>query len=193
MKGIAFLLILLGLRLSAQEVFVGPPDGPILTIETADGTLINPAGVQLDHKGKRVSYAVAGQKIQTLKFEKVKQVNIGMNVFRVFGPKDFKGYYIKAETDTRILASMPLKFYETAIVDMLVVVLDSDGNVLESIEMNNVKKRPEKRLAVRDMVRRNFGDCAEFTEYFNNFDYDSDTQKMQIWGFFAMTNYVDCK
>ncbi|RZJ67944.1 MAG: hypothetical protein EOO50_03725 [Flavobacterium sp.] len=193
MKKILVVLLFGSLNLFAQSPIEGPPDGPMLTIEKADGELLSPAALQMDYGGKRVNYIMRGEKAKVIKFEDLAQVDVGMNVFKIFAPNKHRGYHIKAETDTKILASVPLKYQGAYAVEMLVAVLDNDGNILESVVMTVAKKKVDKRIAVKDMVRKHFGDCAKFVEYFDNFDYESDTQKMQIWGFFDMTNYVDCK
>lgn len=181
---------------SMSQAFTGAPDGPMLSIARKDGSILNPAAIFLDSGKKVVRYVVRGEKEKSAKFEDLTAINIGEDEFRIFEANKFRGYFIKTEVGDKILATFPSKFQESVAWEITVAILDAKGNILESLDMRRVNKPAkdiEKRRAVAEMVKKAFADCPKFLDYFSNFDYESDAQKMQIYHFFDMHNYVNCK
>ncbi|NUY80103.1 hypothetical protein HUK80_04285 [Flavobacterium sp. MAH-1] len=189
MKAFFIALCFSSLGISAQDL---QSETPSFVIEKKDGTIIEAKNITINFSRKFVEYVLPNEsKLHFFFFDQLKEVNAGMSLLRIYGWR--KGYFIKVESDSKILATVPLGDYRM-VQGVKVFILDKEGKILEEFEVEggDKKKDIERRAALKESLKRNFSDCPKFLGYLSNFDYATDTSHKQLWNYICMTQLQDC-
>jgi len=180
-------------------------------IEKTDGSTISASKVEFLHFKSKLIYWVGKEK-EKIDYSEIKSVsNVNFN-FRIFPKaKEFKGMFVKAETNNKILAiqhydktsarspivsdgtakrvfNFTVKDYPANSAEhILLTVFDKQGNIIESVDLKQgyQKGNIDERIAAYEMIKKNFSDCPSLINELDAFvNKEEDPKKIRFTLYF---------
>lgn len=156
---------------------------------------------RIDYSEKTVFYKLESSEVEKkISFKDFDFILIGKNKFKIFklsNSKDIIGCFVLAETasNSLIVSSLPSDDESSNLVNYVFYILDSNNNILDSLQFDNLKKA--KSVSVRSdifsKIQFYFKDCKLLMERISSFDNTAfQNLNLDILGFFDSPIFIDC-
>jgi hypothetical protein len=196
MKNFYFLIVLLSINSYSIESF----QSFILT-NSGSKIAIRTNFFRIDYDEKTVFYKLENSELEkTISFKDFDFILIGKNKFKTFklnNSKEINGYFVLSETPSKslILSSSPSEDEDSNLVKYNFYIIDLTGNILESLQFDNLKK--PKSVSVRGdiftKIQFYFKDCNLLMDRVSSFDNTSfENLNLDILNFFNSPVYIEC-
>ena len=181
-------------------------------VEKADGSIVTATKVEFSQFNEKLTYWVDKSK-EKIVYSSLKSVSNVNYIFRYFSKaKKFKGMFVKAETNDKILGfyhydsdsplSLPVsdgtgKFMYPVTVKgwkgkllqhVHLTIFDKQGNVLDDVDLRSglEKHNVEERGAALDMIKKHFSDCPALINELDTFTKREEDPKNLLINFYFM-------
>jgi len=182
------------------------------TIEKSNGSIISATKVEYSHLYERLTYWVGKDKGK-IDYSELKSVSNINYIFRYFAQaKKFKGMFVKAETNDKILAFVHYDAdsrFSPTVADgtgkpmypftvkgwvgksfehVHLTVFDKQGNVLDDVDLRSglEKHNIEERGAAFDLIKKHFSDCPALINEIDAFVKREEDPKKLLINFYFM-------
>lgn len=161
---------------------------------------INPNYFQIDFAEKNVFYKLENSEaVKKISFKDFDFIRIGKNKFKTFrfkNSKEINGYFVLSDTDTKsLMFTSTADYFDVNLIHYVLYVVDPYGNVLDSLEFDNLKnsKSVSTRADIYSKIHFYFKDCNLLMDRISSYDNTSfENLNLDILGFFDSPIYFEC-
>jgi hypothetical protein len=160
---------------------------------------INPNFFRIDSNEKTVLYKLENSEAEKkISFKDLDYIIIGKIKFKTFklnNSKEVIGYFVLSETASKSLIFSSMSEDDSNISNYVFYILDSNCNILESLQFDNLKKAKSVsiRAEIFSKIQFYFNDCKLLMDRISSFDNTSfQNLNLDILGFFDSPVYFEC-
>lgn len=163
---------------------------------------IKPNFFRVDYAEKIVFYKSANSEVETkIKFKDFDFIRFGKNKFKIYklnSSKEINGYFVLCETASKTLifsTNLGVDDDESNLVHYVFYIIDSNNNIVESLQFDNIKKPKSASLRadIFSKIQFYFSNCKLLMDRISSFDNTSlKNLNLDILGFFNSPVYIEC-